>query len=198
MADISIDAFLERVNEHLDTMPRKDFASESWRVDGQPTNEAVGLKAGLTVDPDKMAACILNVGDYRGNVKYIESITISDQGEDYVVFTQKVKLPVIGGLQCVLKYQDHGEHDGYRMLSWHQLDDETNALDKKDGGARMDFNLGAWKIKSDEVAYALAAAPRKSDVGSLKYAMMTKGADATGPGVLSSFIDGMIEWSQRT
>lgn len=197
MADVSIDDFLQRVNERLLTMKRDGFTSESWRVAGQPTNEAVGLKAGVDVDPDKMAECILNVEDYPGNIKYVESITVSEQGDNFVVFTQKLKLPVLGGLQCVLKYQDHGERDGYRMLSWHQLDDQTAALDKKDGGARTDFNFGAWKIRNDEVAYALAAAPKKADVGSLKYAMMTKGADATGPGVLSNFIDTMMDWSTK-
>lgn len=197
MADVSIEDFINRVNEHLPSMTRDGFTSDSWRVEGRPTNEAVGLKSGVNVDPDKMAARILDVGAYPGNVKYIESITVSEQGDDYVIFTQKLKLPVLGGLQCVLKYQDHGDVDGYRMLSWHQLDDETAALDKSDGGARTEFNLGAWKIRSDEVAYALAAAPRKSDVGSLKYKMMTKGSDATGSGVLSNFIDTMIEWSQR-
>ena len=52
-------------------------------------------------------------------------------------------------------------------------------------------------VSDTEVAYALSAAPLKKDVGSLKYALMTKGADATTGTVLAANIDSMIAWSQR-
>ena len=39
---------------------------------------------------------------------------------------------------------------------------------------------------------------RKKDVGSLKFAVMTKGADATAGEVLRSNIEAMRDWSQRS
>ena len=68
---------------------------------------------------------------------------------------------------------------------------------RKHGGARTEYNLGAWLVSETEVAYALSASPLKSDLGSLKYALMTKGSDATTGTVLATNIDSMIAWSQR-
>jgi hypothetical protein len=47
------------------------------------------------------------------------------------------------------------------------------------------------------VGYALSTAPLKSDVGTLKYMAMTKGADATASEVLKLNIEGMINWAHR-
>ena len=124
-------------------------------------------------------------------------MTVTERGDNYVIYTQKVKLPVLGGLQFSIKLEDLGEINGYRVVGWNQDDALTEALDKKHGGARTEYNLGAWLVKPDEVAYALSAVPLKKDVGSLKYAVMTKGADATASSVLSDNIDAMIEWANR-
>lgn len=197
MADAALEDFLSRVNEHLPGLSRDKFSNDSWRYDNRPTSEGLGLKPGVSVDVDKMAARILDVDAYPANVKYVEETSISEKGDNYVIYTQKVKLPVLGGLQFVIKLEDLGERDGYRVIAWNQVDDATNALDKKHGGARTEYNLGAWLVKPDEVAYALSAVPLKSDVGSLKYMAMTKGADATAASVLQDNIDAMIAWSQR-
>ena len=52
-------------------------------------------------------------------------------------------------------------------------------------------------LADDAVGYALSSAPRKSDVGTLKYMAMTKGADATAGEVLKQNIQGMIAWAHR-
>jgi hypothetical protein len=104
---------------------------------------------------------------------------------------------MLGGLQSALAIRDGGERDGFRVVSWEQDDTATELLDKKQGGARTEYNLGAWLLKPDEVLYALASAPRRQDVGSLKYAVMTKGAEATAREVLKGNIEGMVAWSKR-
>ena len=57
--------------------------------------------------------------------------------------------------------------------------------------------LGAWLIRPDAVAYALSSAPRRDDVGRLKFAALTKGADAGASSMVKANIEGMIAWSKR-
>lgn len=197
MPDATIDDFLARVMEHLPELKRDKFSSVSWRYEGRPTGEALGLKPGIEVDPETVVARIMNVAEYSGNVQYVDETIVDKQTKKSVTYTQKMKLPAIGGVQVVITMKDMGKRDGYRVVAWQQEDAATEALDKKQGGARTEYNLGAWLVKGDEVAYALSAAPLKKDVGSLKYALMTKGADATTGTVLSSNIDSMISWSKR-
>lgn len=197
MADATIDDFLSRVMEHLPELKRDKFNSVSWRYEGRPTGEAIGLKPGIDVDPEAVVARILDVEHYPGNVQYVDKTIVDKQTKKSVTYTQKMKLPAIGGVQVVLTMKDLGTLDGYRVVAWKQEDAATEALDKKDGGARTEYNLGAWLVKADEVAYALSAAPLKKDLGSIKYALMTKGSDATTGPVLSSNIDSMVAWSQR-
>jgi hypothetical protein len=57
--------------------------------------------------------------------------------------------------------------------------------------------VGAWLLKSDMVAYALSSAPSKKDVGRLKFAALTRGADAGATQVVKANIRGMVGWSRR-
>ncbi len=198
MAHAELDAFLMRVMQHLPAMSRDKFSTVSWRFEGRPTSEGLGLKPGVDLDVDKVAACILNVEAYAANLRFVQSCEITNRIADSdFVYTQKMKLPVIGGVQVSLHMEDLGERDGYRVVAWDQDDASTQALNPKQGGARTQYSLGAWLIKPDELAYSLSSAPLKKDVGSIKYAIMTKGADATAGAALSTTIDAMIAWSQR-
>lgn len=198
MVNAGAEAFLGRVLERLSGMSRNGFSSDSWQFENRPTSEGVGLKAGVDLDVDKVAARILDVTAYPQNIKYVENCTIIDRISDTEqLYVQKMKLPALGGIQVALHMQDLGERDGYRVVAWNQDDAATENLDKRNGGARTAYNLGAWLIKPDELAYALSAAPLKKDVGSIKYTLMTKGSDATASTVLSSNIDAMIGWAHR-
>lgn len=198
MPNAELDAFLGRVMERLPTLSRDKFSTTSWRFEGRPTSEGLGLKPGLDLDVDKVAACILNVEAYPQNMKFVESCQITNQiGDSDFIYTQKMKLPALGGVQVSLHMEDLGERDGYRVVAWDQDDAGTQALNPKQGGARTQYSLGAWLIKPDELAYALSSAPLKEDVGSIKFAIMTKGADATAGTALSTTIDAMIAWSKR-
>lgn len=198
-AGAEAEEFFTRVMERFPNMKRDKYSAETWRHDGRPTSEGVGLKPGLDVDPEKVVKCILNVEAYPDNVQYVEQIDILNKksAKDFT-YVQKMKLPALGGVQCALHIFDLGERDGYRVVAWEQDDAETQKLDKNNGGARTDYNLGAWLVSPTEVAYALSAAPVKSDVGTLKYAVMTKGADATASTVLAANIDSMVAWAQKS
>lgn len=198
MSDPGADAFLDRVFEKLADMPTDKFSTVSWRFESRPTSEGLGLKPGVSVDPDKMVARILDVEAYATNMKFVEECVISNKVSDKeIVYVQRMKLPALGGVQVSLHIEDYGERNGWRVVAWNQDEPGTQALDKHHGGARTEYNLGAWLIKPDAIAYALSAAPIKKDVGSLKYAVMTKGSDATAGTLLSTTIDAMIAWSKR-
>jgi hypothetical protein len=152
----------------------------------------------VDIDVDAMVARILDVTEYPRNVRYVDSVEVLDRRSDSdFTYVQKLNLPMLGGLQMALHLADIGDREGFRVVAWHQDDDATDALDKKRGGARTQYNLGAWLLKPDLVLYALSSAPRKQDVGSLKFAVMTKGAEATASEVLKSNIEGMVAWSKQ-
>ena len=198
MSSAKAEQFLTRVMQHLPELSGAGYSIATWRFENRPTNEGLGMKRGLQVDVDKLATKIMDVSDYPGNVKYVEKTTITSRRSDSeFVYVQKLKLPVLGGCQMSLHLEDIGERDGYRIVAWDQDDAGTEALDKRDGGTRTQYNLGAWLIKPTEVAFALSSAPVKKDVGMLKFQVMTKGADATAGMVISSTIDSMTRWAQR-
>jgi hypothetical protein len=195
---LSADEFLDRVFDHIPALPdRSGFSYKSWSYAKRPTSEGVG-KVPVQIDVAAMVSCILNVEGYPRNVRYVDSVEVLQRrSETDFTYIQRLSLPMLGGLQMALNLADVGERDGYRVVAWHQDDAATDALDKKRGGARTQYNLGAWLLKPDEVLYALSSAPRKEDVGSLKFAVMTKGAEATASEVLKSNIEGMVAWSKQ-
>ncbi|MEZ5185072.1 MAG: hypothetical protein R2720_04955 [Candidatus Nanopelagicales bacterium] len=194
---MSANEFLDRVMPHVAELSQERFSHTSWRFEGRPTSEGVGLMPHPDTDVDVMVAHILDVEAYPDNVKFVESIDIVERrSETDVTYVQRMNLPLIGRIQVQIHLSDYGERDGYRVVAWDQDDDATAALDKK-RGARTAYNLGAWLLREDAVGYALASAPLKKDVGTLKYLAMTKGADATAGEVLRQNIHAMIEWAHR-
>ena len=193
---MSADPFLDRVFKNLPSYGGK-FTYKAWQYNNRPTSEGVGILPLAGVDVDKMAARIMDVGNYKGNIDYVEEgRVIKDNMPESVHFYQRIKVPVLAQIQMELVLTDFGVRDGWRVLAWHQLDAETLKLNKKNG-ARSEYNVGAWLLKDDRVAYALSSAPRKEDVGRLKFAALTKGADAGATKVLKNNIEGMFRWSKR-
>ncbi|MDZ7577516.1 MAG: hypothetical protein U0904_04995 [Candidatus Nanopelagicales bacterium] len=198
MAGDEMNEFLDRVFAKVQELSHDKFNYKSWRHDGRPTKEGVGIKPGLEVDVDKMVSRVMDLPGYVDNIKYVVESEFASKVSDLdVVFTQKVTLPLLGSLQFANHMFDAGERDGYRVLAWEQDDALTDALDKKHGGARMAYSWGAWLIRPEEVGYALSSAPRKSDVGGLKFAILTKGADATAGEAIKGNIEGMVSWSLK-
>jgi hypothetical protein len=194
---VSAEAFLDRVIPHVAGLARDKFRHTSWRFENRPTSEGVGILPNLDIDVATFAAHVLDVENYPANVKYVESVEMKDKRSDSdFTYVQRMNLPVIGRIQVQINLADYGERDGYHVVAWDQDDEGTAALDKK-RGARTSYNLGAWLIQPDAVAYALSSAPVKSDVGTLKFLAMTKGADVTAGEVLRQNIEAMVAWSLR-
>lgn len=192
---MSAEEFLQRVLPHADDLSRDRFNHVSWRYENRPTSEGVGLLPHYDTDIEAMVEHILAVEDYPDNVKFVEEVEIVDRASDSeVTYVQRMNLPLIGHIQVQINLADYGDLDGYRVVAWYQDEEGTAALDKK-RGARTAYNLGAWLLQDDAVAYALSSAPLKSDLGTLKYMAMTKGADAGASEVLRQNIEGMIKWA---
>ena len=194
---MSSSAFVDRVFANLPT-PRGKFTFNAWKQAGRVTKEGVGVLPTSGVDVDAMAARILDVDHYRGNVDHVEECrVVADPANTDTKkhFYQRIKVPVLGSIHHELTLEDLGERDGWRVIAWDQHP-ATDALSSK-VGARSEYNVGAWLLKPDAVGYALSSAPRKDDVGRLKFAALTKGADAGAAQVVEKNIEGMIRWSKR-
>lgn len=189
-------AFVDRVFQNL---PRVGgFAFASWKHPGKATKEGVGILS-TSCDPDAMVARIMDVDHYVGNIDFVEACrTVADPAHTppgSVRFYQRVKIPVIGALHHELIMDDLGEREGWRVVAWHLHPAAAN-LSKREG-VRADYNDGAWLLRADAVGYALSSAPSKDDVGRLKYAALTKGADAGASRAVQANIEGMLRWARR-
>lgn len=191
-------AFVDRVFRNL---PRVGggFAFASWQHTGKVTKEGVGVLP-TAVDVEAFTARVMDVGRYVGNIDFVEQCrVISDPAHTppkSVRFYQAIKLPVIGRIHHELVMEDQGERDGWRVLAW-SLHPASSQLSKRDG-TRSTYNDGAWLVKADAIGYALSTAPMKSDVGRIKFAALTKGADASAPRAVQSNIEGMLKWARRS
>ncbi len=196
---MSADAFLDRVFRNIPRVSSGfDFAA--WDQAGKETQEGVGVLAISGFDPDRLATRIMDVGNYVGNIAHVEeSRVISDPKyvpPKAVRFYQRVNVPMLARIHHELALVDHGVRDGWRVLAWHMIDGPTAALSTK-VGCRSAYNDGAWLIKPDAVAYALSSCPRKEDVGRLKFAALTKGADKAASKVVKANIEGMVGWARK-
>ena len=195
---MSSQPFVDRVFANLPSLGG-GFAWTSWDHAKQPTKEGVGVLPVSGVNVDKMAACVMDVDHYRGNVDHVEECrSIPDpqySPPKSVRFYQRIKIPVLGALHHEIVLEDAGERDGWRVLAWTQHPG-TDKLNPKQG-ARSEYNVGCWMLRPDAVGYALSSAPRRDDVGRIKFAMLTKGADAGASKVLQNNIEGMLRWSRK-
>lgn len=196
---MSADAFLDRVFAHLPSAAG-GFGFASWDQAGKATQEGVGVLSVAAIDPERVVRCVMDVDHYVGNVAHVEECrSIADAAyskPDSVRFYQRINVPMLSRIHMELVLRDHGTRNGWRVLSWHQLDAPTRALSDK-VGARSAYNDGAWLVKADAVAYALSSAPQKDDVGRLKFAALTKGADAAASKMVRANIEGMVAWARR-
>lgn len=192
--------FLDRVFQRVPATLGSGFDFQPWRHAGRPTSEGLGMLA-TSVSVDALAARILDVDHYTGNIDYVvESRVVPGPPHDpprQVRFYQRIKVPVLAEIQQELLLRDHGERQGWRVLAWQMLDEETAALDPR-RGARSEYNVGAWLLRPDAVGYALSSAPRKSDVGRLRFKALTRGADASAAKVVKGNIAGMVSWARRS
>lgn len=194
------EAFVARVMQRLSAAPPTTFAFQSWKHAGRPTAEGFGLMPIAGVDPAKIADAVMDIDHYVGNVDHVsECRSIADERftqPDAVRFYQKVDIPVLGAVQHELVLHRMGEHNGYTVLAWHVLRAETDALNTRNG-FRSDYNHGAWFAAPGVLGYALGSAPKRDDVGFLKWKALTRGADAAASRVVKLNLQGMARWAAR-
>jgi len=191
--------FVDRVFARLPRDPAT-FEFLHWNHDGRPTEEGFGLQPVSDVDPERFVAAVLDVDGYVGNVDHVkECRTVPDDRFDGTTekrFYQRLEIPMLGAIHHELGIADLGERDGYRVVAWDVLRDETDALSPKQG-FRSDYNQGAWIVKPGYVGYALSSAPKRDDVGFLKWQALTRGANAAASTVVKGAISGMVALSKR-
>lgn len=194
------EAFVGRVLSHLPSRPPTSYVFEHWSHGGRPTDEGFGLLPVPGADPEKLMAAIFAVDQYVGNVEHVaECRSIADARfapPAAVRFYQRLDLPVLGGIHHELVLHDLGTRQGYRVAAWDVLRTETDALSPK-VGLRSDYNVGAWLLAPGLVGYALASAPKRDDVGFLKWKALTTGADVAASRVVKANIEGMARWAAR-
>jgi hypothetical protein len=193
-------AFVDRVLAHLPKSPPKAFTFSAWSHAGRPTEEGFGLLPMAGVDPQKLIDAVMDVDRYVGNVQHVSVCrAIADarfSPPAAVRFYQRVDIPVLGAVHHELVLHRVGERDGYLVAAWDILRSETDALSSKEG-FRSDYNHGAWFAGHGLVGYALGSAPKRDDVGFLKWKALTAGADAAASRVVQANIEGMAKWASR-
>jgi len=194
------EAFVERVLSRLPAGKPTSFTWNAWKHAGRPTQEGFGIMPIPGVDPDKVIAAVMDVDHYVGNVEHVATCrSVADSRftpPEAVRFYQKVSIPMLGSVHHELVLHDMGERGGYRIAAWSLLGPESEALSAKEG-FRSDYNNGAWIVADGVLGYALASAPKKGDVGRLKWAALTKGADVAASKVVKANIEGMARWAAK-
>ncbi len=192
--------FLERVFQRLPKGALRSFHFESWKHRGRPTAEGLGVASVAGIEPAKVEAAAWAVDDYKGNVQaVVECRQVPDDrydGETLQRFYQRIEIPVLGAIHYELVMERVTERDGWSGVAWSVLRSETDGLNKR-RGMRSDYNHGCWLSKSGLLAYGLGSAPKRDDVGFIKWKAMTKGADAAAPRMFKANVDGMAAWVAR-
>lgn len=195
-----VHAFLDRVLQRLPATPPREFQFFHWSHGGRPTEEGFGLLPAPGLDPAKVIDAVMDVDHYVGNVEHVKVCrSITDprfKPPEAVRFYQRIDLPMLGSVHHELVLRRLGERRGYQVAAWDCLRAETDVLSAKDG-FRSDYSQGAWLAAPGVIGYALASAPRREDVGLLKWKALTSGADVAASRVLRANLEGMIRWASR-
>jgi hypothetical protein len=195
-----METFLARV---LDRAPRggagiTSWVFKHWSVPGKITEEALGLLPVPGVDAKKFLAKVMDLDGYRGPIPHVVvSRVVPDPAwppPGKARFYQRINIPLLGDVQQEIGIELAGEQNGYEIASWRMLEKETAALSTKDG-IRGQYNDGAWLVAPGVVGYALSSAPRREDVGFLKWKALTAGADVAASKVIRDNISAMARWA---
>jgi hypothetical protein len=140
----------------------------------------------------------MDVDHYKGSIPHVvECRSIADPRftpPEKVRFYQRVNIPIIGDIHHELALSLLGERNGYQIAAWQMLDRETEALSGKQA-IRSGYNEGAWLVAPGVVGYALSSAPRREDVGFIKWKALTAGADVAASKVIRDNIASMARWA---
>ena len=193
--------FLKRVLDRAPKTPAREFAFLHWSSPGKATEEVLGLLPVPGADPKRVLARVMDVDHYVGNVGHVtECRSIADPAyvpPERVRFYQRIKIPLLGEIHHELVLERVGAHGGFEVAAWSMLEPETEKLSTKQG-MRSQYSDGAWLAAPGVIAYAFSSAPRREDVGFLKWKALTAGADVAAPKVLRENIEGMARWAAKS
>jgi hypothetical protein len=199
MSDLN--PFLTRVMQRMPAAGAgvSDYVFKHWSAPGKVTDEALGVLAVPGVDVEKFLARVMDLGAYVGPIPHVvESRIVPDPAHTpprAARFYQRVKIPLLGDVHQELVIERKGAHAGWEIAAWTMLERETAALSKD--AIRGQYNDGAWLVAPGVVGYALSSAPRRDDVGFLKWKALTTGADVAASKVIRDNIAAMARWASR-
>lgn len=201
---MEVHAFLNRVLKHAPSSPPAKFELFHWAHAGRPTEEAFGILAIPGLDPQKAIDAVMDVDHYKGNIEHVAACRSTKDARypttgastDAVRFYQRVDVPLLGAIHHELVIQQLGSHQGFLVAGWDILAPETSVLNVKEG-YRSDYSHGVWLAAPGMLGYAFGSAPKRDDVGFLKWKALTAGADAAAGRVLRANIEGMARWSTK-
>lgn len=197
---MELPAFLDRVLAHLPATPPSSLTFSHWPHGGRQTDEALALLPIPGLDPARALDAVMDVDHYVGNLDHVATCrSIKDPrfvAPDKVRFYQRIDIPMLGGVHHELVLERLGTHRGYAAAGWSILGPETNALSAKEA-FRSEYSHGVWLAAPGVLGYALGSAPRREDVGFLKWKALTSGADAAASRVLRANLEGLGRWAAR-
>lgn len=197
---MELPAFLDRVLAHLPATPPSAFTFSHWPHGGRQTEEAVALMPIPGLDPARAIDAVMDVDHYVGNLDHVAACrSVKDPrfvAPDKVRFYQRVDIPMLGGVHHELVLERLGTQRGYLAAGWSILTPETSALSAKEA-FRSEYSHGVWLAAPGVLGYALGSAPRRDDVGFLKWKALTSGADVAAPRVLRANLEALGRWAAR-
>lgn len=195
---MELPAFVDRVHAHLPSPLPSGFALVSWPHGGRPTDEALGLLPIAGLDPQKAIDAVMDVDHYVGHLDHVAACrSIPDPRfvpPARVRFYQRIDLPLLGAVQHELVLERLPERGGWLGAGWSILPAETGALPAREG-FRSDYSHGVWLARPGVLVYAFGSAPRREDVGFLKWKALTTGADAAAATVLKGNLVALGRWA---
>ncbi len=192
--------FLTRVLERVSPGGAgvRDFVFKHWSVPAKVTDEALGVLPVPGVDAGRFLGRVMDLDHYTGPIPHVvESRSVPDarfEAPRQVRVYQRGKIPMLGEVQQDIVIERLGELCGFEVAAWRMLEPETEALPKAKG-IRSGYNDGAWLVGPGVVGYALSSAPRREDVGFVKWKALTAGADVAASKVIRDNILAMARWS---
>jgi hypothetical protein len=197
MADLH--PFLARVRDRLPPAgrPVTDYVFTHWSAPGKVTDEALGVLPVPGVVAETFLARVMDVDHYVGPIPHVaESRAVPDTtlASGQVRFYQRLKIPLLGDMHQESVMTRIGDLAGYDTAAWHLSEQATAALSAK-VAIRGQYSDGAWLVAPGMVGYALSSAPRREDVGFLKWKALTTGADVAASKVIRDNIAAMARWA---
>jgi len=200
LAGMGDNAFLDRVIAKVPRGAVNDYVFKHWSVAGKVTEEALGFLPVPGVDADQFLGRVMDLDHYTGPIPHVvESRAVADPRftpPRQVRFYQRVKIPLLGEVHQELVIERFADIGGFQAAAWKMLEPETAALSPKTA-IRGGYNDGAWLVGPGVVGYALSSAPRREDVGFIKWKALTAGADVAASKVIRDNIAAMAKWAAR-